>query len=135
VGESSDTATYVVMSRNGEALMNGQFYSIASDFQRGAMIQVAMQRAGEIARESFYHGLLVGDLGEAELALFAEDAWERFSKTVTFDYPGYAHDLFHRAYRMSYQAYADDLPQGIRPNTYVLAELLEEEVRQAHDHH
>ena len=41
-----------------------------------AMIQVAMQRAGEIARESFYHGLTVGDLGDAELALFAEDAWK-----------------------------------------------------------
>ncbi len=113
--------------------MNGQFYSIASDFQRGAIIQVAMQRAGEIARESFYHGLMVGDLGEAELALFAEDGWERFSRTLTFDYPNYAHDLFLRAYRRAYQAFADDLPRGIHPNTYVLAELLEEELRQAHN--
>ena len=113
--------------------MNGQFYSIASDFQRGAMIQVAMRRAGEIARASFYHGLMVGDLGDAELALFADDAWERFSKSVTFDYPNYAHDVFLRAYRMAYRAYADDLPQGIHPNTYVLAELLEEEIRQAHN--
>jgi hypothetical protein len=114
--------------------MNGQFYSIASDFQRGAMIQVAMRRAGEIARESFYHGLMVGDLGEAELALFAEDAWGRFSRTLTFDYPDYAHDLFLRAYLMAYRAFADDLPRGIHPNTYVLAELLEEEIRQAHNH-
>jgi hypothetical protein len=117
--------------------MTGQFYSIASDFQRGAIIQFAMRRAGEIARESFYHGLLVGDLGEAEVVLFAEDAWERFSRTVTFDYPDYAHDLFLRAYRMAYQAHADDLPRGIHPNTYVLAELLEEQIRQeqAHSHH
>lgn len=114
--------------------MNGKFYSVASDFQRGAMIQVAIERAGEIARESFYHGLMVSDLGEAELALFADDAWERFSKTVTFDYPDYAHDLFLRAYRMAYQAYVDDLPRGIHPNPYVLAELLEEEIRQAHAH-
>lgn len=114
--------------------MDKPYHSIASDFQRGAMIQVAMQRAGEIARESFYHGLTVGDLGDTELALFAEDAWERFSKSVTFDYPQYAHDLFLRAYRKAYQAYSDDLPQGIHPNIYVLAELLEEEVHQTHDH-
>ncbi len=113
--------------------MHSQFYSIASDFQRGAIIQVAMQRAGEIARESFYHGLMVGDLGEAELALFAEAAWKRFSLTVTFDYPDYARDLFLRAYHMAYRANADDLPRGIHPNTYVLAELLEEEIRQAHN--
>ena len=115
--------------------MNGQFYSIASDFQRAAIIQVAMRRAGEIARESFYHGLMIGDLGDAELALFADDAWGRFSTTVTFDYPNYAHDLFLRAYRMAYRAFADDLPRGIHPNTYVLAELLEEELHRAHNHH
>ena len=51
--------------------MNGQFYSIASDFQRATIIQVAMRRAGEVARESFYHGLMLGYLGDAELALFA----------------------------------------------------------------
>ena len=113
--------------------MSGQFYSIASDFQRGAMIRVAMRRAGEIAIESFYHGLMVGDLGEVEVTVFAEDAWQRFSATVTFDYPDYAHDMFLRAYRKAYQAYADDLPRGIDPNTYVLAELLEEEMRQAHN--
>ena len=114
--------------------MSGQFYSIASDFQRAAIIQVAMRRAGEIARESFYHGLMVGDLGDAELAIFAEDAWGRFSTSATFDYPDYAHDLFLRAYRMAYHAHADDLPRGIHPNTYVLAELLEEELRQGSHH-
>src|SRR5690242_966643 len=114
--------------------MNGQFYSIASDFQRATIIQVAMRRAGEVARESFYHGLMVGDLGEAELAIFAEDAWGRFSTSLTFDYPDYAHNLFLRAYQKAYQAHADDLPRGIHPNTYVLAELLEEELRQEHNH-
>ncbi len=112
--------------------MNTQFYSIASDFQRRAMIQVAMQRAGEIARESFYHGLMMNDLGEAELALFAEDAWERFCKTVTFDYPGYARTLFVQAYRMAFYAYADNLPRGIHTNPHVIAELLEEKMRKAH---
>jgi hypothetical protein len=110
--------------------MNGQFYSIASDFQRAMIIQVAMRRAGEVARESFYHGLMVGDLGAAELTIFAEDAWRRFSTSLTFDYPDYAHNLFLRAYQKAYQAHADDLPRGIHPNTYVLAELLEEEIRQ-----
>jgi hypothetical protein len=135
VDDRGDEATNMVMRRKAEAPMSGAFYSIASDFQRGAMIQVAMRRAGEIARESFYHGLMVGDLGGAELAFFAEDAWGRFSMSVTFDYPDYAHSLFLRAYEMAYRAYADDLPRGIHPNTFVLAELLEEEVRQAHDHH
>lgn len=113
-------------------MIDKPYHSIASDFQRGAMIQVAMRRAGEIARESFYNGLMAGDLGDAEIDLFAEDAWERFSRTVMFDYPDYAHVLFLRAYRMGYRAYSDDLPQGIHPNTFVLAELLEEEIRQEH---
>jgi hypothetical protein len=114
--------------------MDKSYYSIASDSQRGAVMQTAMQRAGEIARESFYHGLMVGDLGDAELALFAEDAWGRFSARATFDYPVYAHDLFFRAYRKAYQAYADDLPRGIHPNTFVLAALLEEELHLERDH-
>lgn len=113
--------------------MDKPYYSIASDFQRSAMIQTAMRQAGEIARESFYHGLMASDLGDAEVTLFAEDAWERFGKDKAFDYPGYAHTLFLRAYRRAYQAYVDDLPQGIHPNTFVLAELLDEELHQPHD--
>ena len=115
-------------------MVHSQFYSIASDFQRATIIQVAMRRAGEVARESFYHGLMVGDLGEVELALFAEDAWGRFSMSVTFDYPDYAHNLFLRAYHLAYHAHADDLPRGIHPNTSVLAELLEEAMRQERHH-
>jgi hypothetical protein len=111
--------------------MDKPYYSVASDFQRNAMVQVAIQRAGEIARESFYHGLMAVDLGDAELALFATDAWDRFSQSVTFDYPDYARMLFQRAYHRAYQAYADDLPRGIHPNPYVIAELLDEEMRQA----
>jgi hypothetical protein len=110
---------------------NKPFHSVASDYQRGVMIQNALQRAGEIARECFYNGLMLEDLGDAEVALFAEDAWARCCRMVTFDYPEYAHSLYLRAYRMGYRAYADDLPRGIHPNTYVLAELFEEQLRQA----
>lgn len=115
-------------------MIDKPYHSVASDFQRGALIQIAIRRAGEIVRESFVHGLMVDDLGDAEVTLFAEDAWERYCKTVTFDYPDFAHTLFLRAYRMGYKAYAADLPRGIHPNTYVLAELLEEEIHQAHSH-
>lgn len=114
--------------------MDRPFHSIASDFQRTAMIHIAIRRAGEIARESFYHGLMLGDLGDSEVALFAEDAWQRFSQTVMFDYPNYAHEIFQRAYRMAYQAFAEDLPRGIHPDTRVLAEKLEAEMHEAHGH-
>ncbi len=117
------------MVDTGVTTMDKPFYSVASDFQRGALIQMAMRRAGEIARESFYHGLMMDDLGNAEVSLFAEDAWERYCLLVTFDYPDYAHTLFLRAYRAGYRAYCDDLPRGIHPDTHVLAELLEEEMQ------
>lgn len=110
------------------------YHSIASDFQRAAMIQMAMRKAGDVARESFYHGLIISDLGDAEVTLFAEDAWERFYRIVTFDYPDYAHEVFLRAYRLGYAAFAVELPRGAHPNTHALAEQLEDEMRQAHSH-
>lgn len=113
-------------------MIDKPYHSIASDFQRAALIQIAIRRAGDIVRESFFHGLMVDDLGDAEVAIFAEDAWMRYDKTVTFDYPDYAHTLFLRAFRIGYQAYCDDVPRGIHPDTHVLAELLEEQMRQAH---
>ena len=114
--------------------MDKPFHSVASDYQRVAMIHVAMRRACEIARESFYHGLIADHLGDSELTLFAEDAWERFSNTVIFDYPAYAHELFKRAYRVAYQAFSENLPHGIHPDTSSLAEKLEDEIHQAHGH-
>ncbi len=84
-------------------------------------------------QRKFLHGLTVGDLGDAELALFAEDAWERFSKIVTFDYPQVrmtcSCEPIARHIRRT-----QTISQGIHPNIYVLAELLEEEVHQTHDH-
>lgn len=109
------------------------YHSVASDYQRAAMIQIAMRRAGEVVREIFYNGLMMGDMGDTEVTIFAEDAWDRFVRVVTFDYPDYAHVIFLRAYRLGYQAFATDLPRGQHPNTHALAEQLEEEMRQAHD--
>lgn len=112
--------------------MDKPYYSVASEMQRSVLVQTAMRRAGDIARESFYHGLMIDDLGEEEVTLFAEDAWQRFTVLVTFDYPGYAHTLFQRAYAVAYRAFCTDLPRGIRPDTHALAEALEEEIHQAH---
>lgn len=112
--------------------MEKPYYSIASEVQRGMLMQTAMRRAGDIARESFFHGLAVDDLGDDELALFAEDAWARFTVLVTFDYPGYAHMLFRRAYLVAYRAFCVELPRGGRPDTQALAEELEAEIHQAH---
>ncbi len=110
------------------------YHSVASDFQRAAMIQLAIRRAGEVVRESFYHGLLIDDLGDAEVAMFAEDAWERFDRIVIFDYPDYAHEIFLRAYRLGYAAFASDLPRGAHPDIHTLAAQLDEEMHQAHSH-
>lgn len=114
--------------------MDKPYYSVASELQRSVLIQTAMRRAGEVARESFYHGLTVGDLGNEELALFAEDAWERFKLLATFDYPGYARALFQRAYFVAYRAFSVELPRGNHPDTHALAAALEEEIHQAHGH-
>lgn len=112
--------------------MDKPYYSVASDLQRDMLIQTAMRRAGDVARESFYHGLMVSDLGDNEVSLFAEDAWARFTLLVTFDYPGYAHALFQRAYVVAYRAFSFDLPRGTHPDTHALAAALEDEIHQAH---
>lgn len=112
--------------------MEKPYYSVASDIQRAMLIQTAMRRAGDIARESFYHGLLADDLRDEELLLFADDAWERFTVQVIFDYPGYACALFRRAYLVAYRAFSVDLPRGARPDTHALAAVLEDEIHQAH---
>lgn len=112
--------------------MDKPYYSVASEMQRSVLIQTAMRRAGDIARESFYHGLMMDDLGDGEVILFAEDAWQRFTVLATFDYPGYAHALFQRAYLAAYRAFCFDLPRGQHPDTHALAEVLEEEIHQAH---
>ena len=105
--------------------MDKQVHSIASDLLRVAMIQSAMRHAAELARESFYHGLGIGDIPDTELVPFAEDAWRKYTLRVTFDYPDYAHTLFVHAYQMAYQAYARELSKGLHPNVPILAEEFE----------
>ncbi len=112
--------------------MDKPYYSIASEMQRSVLLQTAMRRAGDIARESFYHGLMTDDLGDQELGYFAEDAWQRFTLMVTFDYPGYARVLFQRAYIVACRAFSVDLPRGAHPDTHALAAALEDEIHQAH---
>jgi hypothetical protein len=112
-----------------------RFHTIASDFQRSALLQLAMRKAVELARDSFYHGLAVEDLTEYDQSLFAEDAWTRFSQTVSFDYPDYAHTLFLLAFQAAYRASAHDLPRGIHPDTHALANTLEIELGLQPSHH
>ena len=85
--------------------MEKQLYSIASDYLRGAMLQFAMRKAADLAGESFYHGLGIESLGSDDVLIFAEDAWGRYSLTIDFDYPHYAHRLFLRAFQTAYLAY------------------------------
>jgi hypothetical protein len=108
--------------------MDKQVHSIASDFLRGSMIQFAMRKAAELARESFYHGLGGDDLGDEDLAYFAEDVWEKYTLTIGFDYPDYAHRLFLQGYRMAYRAYSRELPKGLHPNLQILVAQFETEM-------
>jgi hypothetical protein len=100
--------------------MEKQSHSIASDYLRTAMLQSAMRKASELAKEGFYHGLGTLEMGDEDLALFAEDAWRRYTLTIDFDYPSYAQRLFVEAYQMAYHAYARDLPNGLHPNLQIL---------------
>jgi hypothetical protein len=107
--------------------MDKQVHSVASDFLRGALIQFAMRKAAELAREGFYLGLGSGDVGNEDLALFAEEAWGKYTLSISFDYPRYAHTLFLQAYRMAYHAYSRELPKGLHPNLQELVEEFESE--------
>jgi hypothetical protein len=100
--------------------MDKQVHSIASDFLRSSMVQYGMHKAAELARESFYHGLGSDSLSDEDIAFFAEEAWGKYTLTISFDYPGYAHTLFLTAYRMAYRAYAQELPKGLHPNLPIL---------------
>jgi hypothetical protein len=100
--------------------MDKQLHSVASDFLRTAMLQYAMRKASELAREGFYHGLGTLDMGDEDLALFAEEAWRTYTLTIYFDYPRYAHSLFLQAYKMAYRAYAQGLPNEHHPNLPIL---------------
>jgi hypothetical protein len=100
--------------------MDKQLHSVASDFRRTAMLQYAMRRASELAREGFYFGLGTVDLGDKDLALFAEEAWRTYTLTIYFDYPRYAHSLFLQAHQMAYHAYALELPNDLHPNLPIL---------------
>jgi hypothetical protein len=101
--------------------MEKQLHSVASDYLRGAMLQFAMRKAADLAGESFYHGLGLDSLGIDDLHIFAEDAWNKYSLSIEFDYPRYAHKLFLRAFQAAYLAYLRELPNGVHPS---LPELL-----------
>lgn len=100
--------------------MDKQLHSIASDVLRATMLQFAMRKASELAREGFYHGLGLLDIGDEDLALFAEEAWQKYTLTIDFDYPRYAHSLFLQAHLLAYRAYARELPHDLHPNLQIL---------------
>jgi hypothetical protein len=105
--------------------MSKRLYHIASDAQRGALVRYAMQKAANLARESFYHGLIMEAPDDEVLGVFARDAWETFSADVDFDYPRYARTLFLRAYAFAYSAYVRELPADGHPSLAELAEAFE----------
>jgi hypothetical protein len=100
---------------------------IADDFQRRAMIQTAMRKAIELARDNFFHGLGADALLDDDVALFAGEAWKAYDRVIEFDYPTYAQSLFFKAYQMAYQVYQRELPHGIHPSSVTLAEEFEEQ--------
>jgi hypothetical protein len=112
----------------GRSLMDKQVHTIASDFHRTAMLQFAMRKASELAREGFYHGLGTLEMRDDDLALFAEEEWRRYTLRIGFDYPSYAHTLFVDAYRMAYRAYARALPDDLHPNLQILIAEFEAEM-------
>jgi hypothetical protein len=103
-------------------------YFIADDLQRRAMIQNAIGKAIELARDSFFHGLMIDALDDSELQVFADEAWKAYDLTNEFDYPTYAEALFLQAYRMAYRVYQRDLPHGIQPSAASLAETFEADI-------
>jgi hypothetical protein len=107
--------------------MDKQVHSIASDFHRTTMLQFAMRKASELAREGFYHGLGTLEMGDEDLALFAREEWRRYILAIDFDYPSYAHTLFVDAHRMAYRAYASALPEDVHPNLQILVAEFETE--------
>jgi hypothetical protein len=100
---------------------------IADDVQRRAMIQTAMRKAIELARDNFFHGLGLDTLTDDDLALFAGEAWGAYGRMIEFDYPTYARSLYFKAYRMAYMICQRDLPHGIHPSTVTLTEEFEAE--------
>ncbi len=103
-------------------------FHIADDVQRNALIRSAMQKAVDLAREGFYHALMVEGLDDETLALFAQEGWERFNALLEFDYPQYARTLYISAYLAAYRATVDELPHGRHPNTADLAAAFEAEL-------
>jgi hypothetical protein len=114
-------------------VMEKQVHSIASDFLRTYMIQSAMRKAAELARDNFYYGLGSMDISGEDLSFFAEDAWRSYTLTISFDYPRYAHTLFLQAYQRAYRAYEGELPHGLHPNIPILATEFEIEMGLACD--
>jgi hypothetical protein len=108
--------------------MEKHLYFIADDHQRRAMIQAAMAKAIELARDSFFHGLMIDALDDSDLQVFAGEAWKAYDRIIEFDYPTYAQALFLQAYRMSYRVYQRDLPHGIQPSAASLAESFEADI-------
>jgi len=96
--------------------MEKPFHTVASDYMRAAMLQFAMRKAADLAAESFYNGLGLDSLGSDDLLIFSEDAWAKYSLSMDFDYPHYAHKLFLRAFHAAYLAYMQGLPNGAHPS-------------------
>jgi hypothetical protein len=108
--------------------MEKPLHTVASDYLRGAMLQRAMRKAADLAGESFYHGLGLDSLGTDDLRIFAEDAWGKYSLSIDFDYPHYAHTLFLRAFQTAYMAYLRELPNGVHPSLPDLVSAFEVEM-------
>ena len=102
-------------------------HSIASDFQRRALVRFAVAKGMEQARGDFFHALLVEGLDDESLSFFARAEWEAFSQRIQFDYPHFALALFLRAYQSAYRAHLLHLANGTHESPYDLIKAIEAE--------
>ncbi|HEV7129911.1 MAG TPA: hypothetical protein VGN32_20930 [Ktedonobacterales bacterium] len=102
---------------------------IADDYQRSALVRVAVQRAVELADEDFYHAQTVHGMADADLDMFAQHGLGMFSAIAEFDYQQFARDLYLRAYKAAYRAHLRDLVDGIRRAAGELVDAIERETR------
>lgn len=87
------------------------FHSIADDYHQYLIVHRAVTQAREYARSAFLFGMDDG-LDDVGLDLLASEAWNAYRARITFDYPRYAHTLFHHAYHLAFRTYMRNLANG-----------------------
>lgn len=105
-----------------------RLHSIANDHQRAALVRAAAMKGVEQARGDFYYGMLMEGQDEESIAIFADEAWDMFSRHTEFDYPQFARKLYVQAYRSAYSKHVQALASGHSLTTAELFAAVEAEI-------